>query len=146
MPRKKYKKQTESSRFKVRRGDIFYADLGTEEDSVGSEQYGIRPVVITQCNKNNERSPTYLIAIITSELKKEYMDTHVILPPVRGLPLRSMVSCEQRFAIDQRRLLEYRGHLSKKIMKKVTRACHKSEAEDLEKRPRSWSSKRSRRS
>ena len=142
MPREKYKKNKESSRFTVKRGDIFYADLGTEEDSVGSEQYGIRPVVITQCNKHNDHSTTYIIAIITSELKKEYMDTHVVLPPVKGLPLRSMVCCEQRFTIDHQRLISYRGHLNKKNMKKVTRACRKAEAGDKEHRPRSWRAKR----
>lgn len=142
MPRKKYMRITESSLFKVQRGDIFYADLGTAENSVGSEQYGIRPVVITQCNKHNDHSTTYIIAIITSELKKEYMDTHVVLPSVKGLPLQSMVCCEQRFTIDQQRLLEYRGHLDRKTMKKVTRACRKAEADDKVRRPRSWRAKR----
>lgn len=143
MPRNKYKRQSESSPFRVRRGDIFYADLGDEEDVVGSEQYGIRPVVVTQCNRKNANSTTYIVAVITSEIKKERMDSHVVLPFVRGLPKQSMVCCEQRFTIDRLRLLEYRAHLGKKLMKNITRACRKAEAEDRSKLPRYWKGKRS---
>ena len=57
--------------FDVLRGDVFYADLGSEEDVVGSEQFGVRPILVTQSNDQNEKSPTIIVAIITSQIKKE---------------------------------------------------------------------------
>ena len=114
--------------FNVERGDVYMADLGGADDVVGSEQYGIRPVVITQQNSLNERSPTVMIAIITSEIKKEGLDTHVVLPMTKGLPKQSMVSAEQRFTIDKSRLQKYCCSLSEDIMRDITRACRKAEA------------------
>ena len=80
--------------FDVKRGDVFMVNLGSEEDAIGSEQFGIRPVVVTQCNKQNGKSTTIIVAIITSQIKKEKMDCHVILPKIKGLPKQSMVCCE----------------------------------------------------
>lgn len=86
MPRRKKKRaHVQSPCFRIRRGDIYLADLGTKADVIGSEQFGVRPVLITQCNRQNDRSTTYIIVIITSEIKKTRMDTHVILPMVKGL-------------------------------------------------------------
>ena len=143
MPRKRNRRvRIESPDFRIRRGDIYLADIGSEEDVVGSEQFGVRPVLVTQCNRNNDRSNTFIIVIITSEIKKTRMDTHVILPDVKGLPRQSMTCCEQRFTIDRKRLIEYRGHLDNKTMKRITRACRLAEAQDREKRPRFYRSRR----
>lgn len=57
--------------FDVRRGGVYMADLGSEEEVVGSEQAGVRPVVATQSNRQNEKSPTVIVAIITSQIKKK---------------------------------------------------------------------------
>ena len=70
--------------FNVERGDIYLADLGTEDDVVGSEQFGIRPVITTQSNFLNKKSPTVIVAVITSELKKINLDTHVLLRSCYG--------------------------------------------------------------
>lgn len=117
MPRRKKKRaHVQSPCFRIRRGDIYLADLGTKADVIGSEQFGVRPVLITQCNRQNDRSTTYIIVIITSEIKKTRMDTHVILPMVKGLSRQSMACCEQRFTIGRLRLLEYRGQDRKSVV------------------------------
>ena len=66
--------------FDVLRGDVFYADLGKEEDVIGSEQFGVRPILVTQSNDQNEKSPTIIVAIITSQIKKEKMDCSIKKP------------------------------------------------------------------
>lgn len=119
--------------FHVERSDVYLADLGTEGDKVGSEQFGVRPVVVTSANFLNRRSPTVIVAAITSELKKTNMKTHVILSGASGLSKESMVCCEQRFTIDKKRLIKYCCKLDKETMKQVTRACRKAEAADKEK-------------
>ena len=128
---KKWKKP-----FFIERGDVYVADLGTEDDSIGSEQCGVRPVVVTQCNRQNGKSPTIIIAIITSQIKKERMDPHVILPMVKGLAKQSMVCTEQRRTIDKSRLIRYCCTLDADTMREITRACHKAEAAD--RMPRYW--------
>lgn len=143
MPRRKKKRAyVQSPCFRIRRGDIYLADLGTKADVIGSEQFGVRPVLITQCNWQNAKSTTFIIVIITSEIKKTRMDTHVILPQVKGLRRQSMACCEQRFTIGRPRLIEYRGHLDNKTMKRITRACHQAEAQDREKLPRFYKGRR----
>ena len=122
--------------FDVKRGSVYLADLGNEDQNLGSEQAGVRPVVVTQSNRQNEKSPTIIVAIITSQIKKEKMDCHVILPKVKGLPKQSMVCCEQRRTIDKQRLLRYCCTLSNEVMEEVTRACHK--AEEADKKRRRW--------
>lgn len=122
--------------FDVKRGSVYLADLGNEDQNLGSEQAGVRPVVVTQSNRQNEKSPTIIVAIITSQIKKEKMDCHVILPKVKGLPKQSMVCCEQRRTIDKQRLLRYCCTLSDEVMEEVTRACHK--AEEADKKRRRW--------
>ena len=120
--------------FNVERGDIYLADLGTEDDVVGSEQFGVRPVIATQSNFLNKRSPTVIVAVITSELKKTGLDTHILLPALKGLPLRSMVCTEQRFTIDKRRLLKYCCSVPAPVMEEVTRACRRAEEADKKRR------------
>ena len=119
--------------FYVERGDIYLTDLGREKDVVGSEQFGVRPAVVTSSNFLNRRSPTVIVAAITSELKKTGMDSHYILPDLPSLPKASMVLGEQRFTIDKQRLIKYCCKLDKETMKHVTRACRKAEAADREK-------------
>ena len=119
--------------FYVERGDVYMADLGKEEEVVGSEQFGVRPVAVTSANFLNRRSPTVIVAAITSELKKTGMHTHVMLPAAL-LPKASMVLCEQRFTIDKQRLIKYCCKLDKETMKQVTRACRRAEAADKERR------------
>lgn len=111
---------------KIKRGDIYYANLPVEE---GSVQSGRRPVLITQCDSLNKNSTTVLVAIITSKLKRPDAGTHVVLPMIKGLPRQSMVEAEQRKTISKTQLLEYRCTLDAKTMKRVKRALRISERE-----------------
>ena len=120
--------------FYVERGDIYLTDFGNEADATGSEQFGVRPAVVTSSNFLNRRSPTVIVAAITSELKKTRLDTHYVLPALPSLPKASMVLGEQRFTIDKQRLIKYCCKLDKDTMKQVTRACRKAEAPDKERR------------
>lgn len=126
---------------RVRRGDIFYADL--PEELAGSEQSGRRPVVVTQSNWLNRSSPTVIIACLTSQIKNPDMECHFVLPMLKGLPLQTMVLGEQRYTISKERLLDYRCHLGRRLMRKVTRAIRAAEREDYEDKPkRRWGKKR----
>ena len=113
---------------KVRRGEIYYADLPETEN--GSVQAGRRPVLITQCDRLNRTSTTVLVAIVTSKLKRPDAETHVVLPMMKGLPKQSMVEAEQRKTISKSQLLEYRCTLDHQTMKRVTRALRNSEKDD----------------
>ena len=86
------------------RGDIYYAKLNPVQ---GSEQGGLRPVLVIQNDKGNKHCPTVIIAPITSKGKKYYLPTHVILPERLELPRRSMVMLEQIRVLDKQRLREY---------------------------------------
>ena len=112
----------------IRRGDIYYADLPTEEE--GSVQAGSRPVLITQSNWLNRRSTTVIVAMVTSQIKRLDLATHVLLPIIKGLPKQSMVMTEQRKTISKGNLIQYRCTLDKETMKKVTRALKESEKDD----------------
>lgn len=118
----------EQKEIKVTRGELYMADL--PEETVGSAQAGKRPVVVTQSNWLNEHSPTFLAAIVTSRLKKTYMDTHVVLPEISALPKKSMVEAEQRYTLDKSQILEYLGKLDDDVMKEITKALHRSEESD----------------
>lgn len=88
----------------VRRGDIFYADLNPV---VGSEQGGIRPVLVVQNDIGNKYSPTVIIAAITSQIDKAKLPTHVELKSADyGLEKDSVILLEQLRTIDKRRLKE----------------------------------------
>ena len=107
----------EESKFKiVKRGEVFYADLG---EGIGSEQSGIRPVVVIQNDIGNRFSPTVIIASITSKTNKTKLPTHINIGEYDGLDKGSMVLLEQIRAIDKKRLKEYRCTLSKDDLKKV---------------------------
>ncbi|MDO4860763.1 MAG: type II toxin-antitoxin system PemK/MazF family toxin [Bacillota bacterium] len=125
----------------VRRGDIFYADL--PEAQVGSAQTGRRPVIITQSNWLNRSSPTVIIACLTSQIKNPDMECHYVLPLLKGLPLRTMVLGEQRHTIDKSLLIEYRCHIRRRLMRKVTKALRAAEREDYGDKPkRQWKKKK----
>ena len=89
---------------KIKRGDIYLAVL---ESSIGSEQKGVRPVLIIQNNKGNKYSPTTIVACLSSKIQtKAILPTHHILPENIGLRYKSMVLCEQIKVIDKNRLIK----------------------------------------
>ena len=93
----------------VKRGDIYYADLSPV---VGSEQGGMRPVLIIQNNVGNRYSPTVIAAAITSQVNKAKMPTHISLGArTFGLTRDSVILTEQIRTLDKRRLLEKMGTL-----------------------------------
>ncbi len=97
---------------KIKKGDIYYADLNP---SFGSEQGGIRPVVIIQNNKGNKYAPTVIVAALTSgNHKKHYLPTHFSLKEKDGLREGSIILLEQVRTIDKSRLLNKIGSLSKR--------------------------------
>lgn len=104
----------------VKRGDIYYADLSPV---VGSEQGGMRPVLIIQNDVGNRYSPTVIAAAITSRMGKTRLPTHIDIYAERvGLAKDSVVLLEQVRTLDKRRLKEKMGHLDEKMMGKVNTA------------------------
>ncbi len=104
----------------VKRGDLYYADLSPV---VGSEQGGIRPVLIVQNNVGNKYSPTIIAAAVTSQLEKAKLPTHIALEAGKyGLPKDSVVLLEQIRTLDKRRLKEKIGELPMNMMTKVNEA------------------------
>lgn len=104
----------------VKRGDIFYADLSPV---IGSEQGGIRPVIIIQNDIGNKYSPTIIIAAITSQINKAKLPTHVeISSEEYGLNKDSVVLLEQIRTIDKKRLKEKIGKMSDRDVEKVNLA------------------------
>lgn len=101
----------------VRRGDVFYADLSPV---IGSEQGGVRPVLVVQNDIGNKYSPTIIIAAITSQINKAKLPTHVeITAPEYGLPKDSVVLLEQIRTIDKKRLREKIGRFNDEMMRSV---------------------------
>ena len=103
----------------VHRGEIYYADLNPV---VGSEQGGIRPVLILQNEVGNWFSPTVIVAAVTAKGGKAHLPTHVPVGPNSGLRRPSLVLAEQVRTIDKSRLLERVGSLSPEDQKQVDRA------------------------
>ena len=104
----------------VRRGDIFYADLSPV---VGSEQGGLRPVLIIQNDVGNRYSPTVIAAAITSRMGKTKLPTHIDVYADRvGLSKDSVILLEQIRTLDKRRLREKMGHLDEEVMAEVNTA------------------------
>ena len=104
----------------VKRGDIYYADLSPV---VGSEQGGLRPVLIIQNDIGNRYSPTVIAAAITSRLSKTHLPTHIdIYAEQVGLAKDSVVLLEQIRTLDKRRLREKMGHLTQAQMQEVNTA------------------------
>lgn len=104
----------------VKRGDIYYADLSPV---VGSEQGGVRPVLIVQNDTGNRYSPTVIAAAITSQTGKARLPTHIELEAQRyGLSRDSVVLLEQIRTLDKRRLREKMGRVDRELMDKVDAA------------------------
>lgn len=104
----------------IKRGELYYADLSPV---IGSEQGGIRPVLIVQNDIGNKHSPTIIAAAITSKLNKAKLPTHIELcAKVYGLEKDSVVLLEQIRTIDKRRLKEKIGELEEYKMKEVNKA------------------------
>ena len=104
----------------VKRGDIYYADLSPV---VGSEQGGLRPVLIIQNDVGNRYSPTVIAAAITSRMGKTRLPTHIdIYADKAGLSKDSVVLLEQIRTLDKRRLKEKMGHLDADSMNAVNSA------------------------
>ena len=101
----------------VRRGDIYYADLSPV---VGSEQGGLRPVLIVQNDTGNRHSPTVIAAAITSQMGKARLPTHIEAPaPHSGLSRDSVILLEQIRTLDKSRLRERMGKLDGATMDRV---------------------------
>lgn len=115
------KKQTESeNKMNIKRGDIFYADLSPV---IGSEQGGIRPVLIVQNDVGNKHSPTVIAAAITSKKFKTQLPTHISVHAVDcGLAKDSIVLLEQVRTLDKTRLRERMGCLDETEMSKINQA------------------------
>lgn len=104
----------------IKRGDIFYADLSPV---VGSEQGGLRPVLIIQNDVGNRYSPTVIAAAITSRMGKTRLPTHIdIYAEKAGLARDSVILLEQIRTLDKRRLKERMGHLDEAVMNRVNAA------------------------
>ncbi|MBQ6714291.1 MAG: type II toxin-antitoxin system PemK/MazF family toxin [Clostridia bacterium] len=108
----------------IKRGEIYYADLSPV---VGSEQGGIRPVLIVQNDVGNRYSPTVIAAAITSQQDKTELPTHIKLDAsFSGLAKDSIVLLEQVRTIDKQRLKEKMGSLDNRSMNMVDRALYVS--------------------
>lgn len=104
----------------IRRGDIYYADLSPV---IGSEQGGLRPVLIVQNDVGNRYSPTVIAAAITSKMGKTKLPTHIdIFADQVGLAKDSIILLEQVRTLDKKRLKERMGHLDDTVMREVNNA------------------------
>ena len=105
----------------VKRGEIYYADLSPV---VGSEQGGVRPVLIIQNDTGNRYSPTVIAAAITSQTGKARLPTHIELPVQQecGLTRDSVVLLEQVRTLDKRRLRERMGRVDDQVMERIDTA------------------------
>ena len=108
---------------KIKLGDIFYAVL---TPTVGSEQGGIRPVLIIQNNKGNRYSPTTIVVPITSSLSKRNLPTHVPLSSTIGLERKSIALIEQIRTLDKSRLLKKITRVSDEDLKNIKEAIKKN--------------------
>lgn len=104
----------------VRRGDIYYADLSPV---IGSEQGGVRPVLIIQNDVGNRHSPTVICAAITSKMNKAKLPTHIEISARQyQIVKNSVILLEQIRTIDKKRLKEYVCHADNNLMMKVDEA------------------------
>ena len=104
----------------MKRGDVYYADL---RPVIGSEQGGIRPVLIVQNDVGNRHSPTVICAAITSKMNKAKLPTHIELSDgIYDMDKDSVVLLEQLRTIDKKRLKDRVCHLDNEIMQKINRA------------------------
>ena len=108
----------------MKRGDIYRANL---DPVVGSEQGGVRPVVIIQNDTGNLYSPTVIVAAVTTRNKKAFLPVHVhITAEESGLPADSVVLTEQVRTLEKSRLSRYLGHLAEGAMARIDAALDRS--------------------
>ena len=104
----------------IKRGDIFYAELSPV---VGSEQGGVRPILIIQNDVGNRHSPTVICAAITSKMNKAKLPTHIEVDACKyQLVKNSVILLEQIRTIDKQRLKDFICHVDKKLMNQVDEA------------------------
>lgn len=104
----------------IKRGELYYADLSPV---VGSEQGGVRPVLVVQNDVGNKYSPTVIAAAVTSKINKAKLPTHIELPSHSyGLAKNSVILLEQIRTLDKRRLKERIGELNEITMTQVDKA------------------------
>ena len=104
----------------IKRGELYYADLSPV---VGSEQGGVRPVLVVQNDVGNKYSPTVIAAAVTSKINKAKLPTHIELPSNSyGLAKDSVILLEQIRTLDKRRMKERIGELSELTMTRVDKA------------------------
>lgn len=104
----------------IKRGELYYADLSPV---VGSEQGGVRPVLVVQNDVGNKYSPTVIAAAVTSKINKAKLPTHIELPSTSyGLQRDSVILLEQIRTLDKMRLKERIGELNEVMMSKVDKA------------------------
>ena len=116
----KYDENRSVKNLVVKRGDIYYADLSP---IIGSEQGGVRPVLIIQNDVGNRHSPTIICAAITSRMNKAKLPTHIEISSGRyHLVKDSVILLEQIRTIDKQRLREYVCHVDSRMMGKVDHA------------------------
>lgn len=100
---------------KIKRGQIYLVDLS---NGFGSEQGGVRPVLVIQNNKGNKYSPTIIVACLTSKVyEKHHLPTHYSIPTTVGLKYPSIVMMEQIKVIDKSRIIKYIGSVTPRFMK-----------------------------
>ena len=105
---------------KIRKNDVYYADLSPV---IGSEQGGVRPVLVLQNNVGNKHAPTIIVAAITSRMKRAKMPTHVPVRMESGrLPKNSIVMLEQIRTIDKVRLVNFVGQVTNESALLIDRA------------------------
>ncbi len=106
--------------FSITRGDIVLCDLNPV---VGTEQAGIRPVVILQINRANAVSPHTIIAPFTTKIRRKLLPSHVFVPAgVGGLSQDSVILCEQIRVIDKTRISRVLGHLDDSYLQELAQA------------------------
>lgn len=104
----------------IKRGEIYYADLSPV---IGSEQGGVRPVLVLQNDVGNKYAPTIIVAAITSQIAKAKLPTHIELDSATyGLPKDSIILCEQLRTLDKRRLGQLVCTLPSSLMRKINTA------------------------
>lgn len=108
---------------KYEKGNVYYASL---DPIIGSEQNGVRPVVVLQNNIGNKYSPTIIIAPLTEVLKKETLPTHIKIPKTRFLKYDSMILLEQIRTIDKVRIKSYLGKLQSSQLQDIDNALIKT--------------------
>jgi mRNA interferase MazF len=109
----------------IKRGDIYFANLGAE--SIGSEQRGVRPVLIIQNNAGNTHAPTVIVAAITAQTKKAKLPTHVKLPAkTTDMKKDSIAMLEQIRTIDKSRIISKIGQLDDDLLERINVALEVS--------------------